>query len=35
MALFQTSVLKSYLAQLDDSAVEKAFKKYKTGERKN
>ncbi|PKD21807.1 restriction endonuclease subunit M [Salegentibacter salinarum] len=28
MALFQTSVLKSYLAQLDDSAVEKAFKKY-------
>ena len=28
MALFQTSVLKSYLAQLDDSAVEKAFKNY-------
>src|SRR5690554_6197914 len=30
MALFQTSVLKSKLSMLNESAVEKAYKKYKT-----
>ena len=34
MTLFQTSVLKSYLAQLYNTAVEKAFKKYNSDERK-
>lgn len=28
MALFQTSVLKSHLALLDEAAVDKAYKKY-------
>ena len=28
MALFQTSVLKTYLAQQDNSVVERAYKKY-------
>nr|WP_240961936.1 hypothetical protein [Nonlabens sp. Ci31] len=28
MALFQTSVLKSHLARLDQTAVDKAYKKY-------
>lgn len=30
MALFQTSVLKKYLAQQDQIAVEKAYRKYST-----
>src|SRR5690554_7232539 len=30
MALFQTSVLKSKLSMLNEAAVEKAYKKYKT-----
>ncbi len=30
MALFQTSVLKNYLKQLDQKAIDKAYKKYQT-----